>query len=241
MHEFSFKHYREIMRSINQKGYKTISFYEECSSKHVLVRHDVDIDLDSALEIARIERQENVKATYYIWINSPFYNIFERRYSKIINEILSLGHDIGLHFDETAYEIICEEDILKYIEKECFIINSYFGIQIRSISFHRPSKYVLENNLALGKYINTYSNKYFKEYKYISDSNGIWRDGCGCNLFSENKFDRIQLLTHPIWWKQNHMDGNKRLINYVQFKLDKLEGDLNSNIKRYEIKKYFIG
>lgn len=240
MHNFSFNHYRDIMKSINNNGYKAVTFYEEYDSKQVLVRHDVDIDLDAALEMAKIENEENIRATYYIWINSPFYNVFEKRYSNIIREILSLGHDIGLHFDETAYEISCEEDILKLIEKECEVLNLYFQIDIKSVSFHRPSKYVLENDLELGKYVNTYSKKFFKEYKYISDSNGIWREGCACNLFNENKEERVQLLTHPIWWKEKHVDGDVRLTNYLQFKIEKLENDLSSNIKRYEIKNYSI-
>lgn len=240
MHNFSFEHYREIMKSIKNNGYKSISFYEECDSKHVLVRHDVDIDLDAALEMAKIESEEGVKATYYLWMNSPFYNVFEKRYSNMINEILAYGHDIGLHFDETAYKIDSEEDILRFVEKECNILNLYFEVNIKSVSFHRPSKYVLDNDLSLGKYVNTYSNKYFKEYKYISDSNGIWREGCGCMLFNEKKFDRVQLLTHPIWWKENHMDGESRLNNYIQFKIGKLESDLSNNIKRYEVKNYTI-
>lgn len=238
MHSFTFDHYREIMRSINKNGYKSVRFYEEAEGKQVLVRHDIDIDLDAALEMAKIENEEEIKATYYIWLNSPFYNIYEARYRVIINKILELGHDIGLHFDETAYKIETKDDILYWINKECDLINNYFNISIKSVSFHRPSEYVLQGDLDLGNYVNTYSNKYFKEYKYISDSNGIWREGCGCNLFKANNFERVQLLTHPIWWKEENFEGDVRLDKYVQFKLDKLEDDLSKNIKRYNPNNY---
>lgn len=238
MHSLTFNHYREIMKSINRNGYKSVRFYEEFEGKQVLVRHDIDIDLDSALQMAKIENQEGIKATYYIWINSPFYNIFETRYRKKINKILDLGHDIGLHFDETAYKIDSKEDILYWINKECDLIDNYFNIDIKSVSFHRPSQYVLQGDLDLGKYVNTYSNKYFKEYKYISDSNGIWREGCGCNLFNANNYERVQLLTHPIWWKEDDAEADVRLDDYMQFKVDKLEEDLSKNIKRYKPNNY---
>jgi hypothetical protein len=221
------------MKEIIMNGYKSIGFDEDFEGKQVIVRHDIDVDLDAAVEMSRIEREEGIKATYYVWLNSPFYSLFEKRYINSINEIISNGHDVGLHFDETAYEIKSEKDILNNIDKEVKVLEGYFGISITSVSFHRPSKYVLDNDLNLKKYINTYSNKFFKEYKYISDSNGIWREGCGCNIFKQGKYKKIQILTHPIWWKSEHMDGDLRLIKYVDFKLDKLEEDLSENIKRY--------
>jgi hypothetical protein len=223
------------MKEITINGYKSISFDENYEGRQVIVRHDIDIDLDVAVEMSKIEKEEGVKATYYVWLNSPFYSLFEKRYIKSIKEIISNGHDVGLHFDETAYNIESEKDILKYIDKEVNVLESYFEIKVTSVSFHRPSKYVLDNDLNLNKYINTYSNKFFKEYKYISDSNGIWREGCGCNIFREGKYEKIQILTHPIWWKAEHMDGDSRLTRYVNFKLNKLEEDLSENIKRYTV------
>jgi hypothetical protein len=44
----------------------------------------------------------------------------------------------------------------------------------------------------------SYSNEFTKEMKYLSDSSGIWREGCCCKHLGNH--DRFQILTHPEWW-----------------------------------------
>lgn len=238
--DFSLKHYNEIIMLVKEAGYKSGFLKNEIKGKEIIIRHDVDLDLDTALEMAKIESSLGMVGSYYIWINSPFYNIFENRYTKIINEIIALGHEIGLHFDETAYSCESPKEMLFYIEKECKIINEYFNINIESVSFHRPSEMVLNGDLVLGKYINTYSNKHFKQYKYISDSKGLWRDGCICKRFSTLDSEKIQLLTHPIWWKEESMNNQERLKEFLEFKLKKMNNDIEANIKSYNKKDFKI-
>ena len=180
---FTFNHYRELMNAIKKSKYVPIFFDESDQfEKEIIIRHDVDQDLENALNFAAIENNYGIKSTYFIWLRSPFYNVFDNSYYEYINKILGLGHQIGLHFDETLYNIKSEEDIKKYVKKEIDVIKVYFDIEVKAVSFHRPSKFILNADLNLGNEIlNTYHSKFFIGYKYISDSRKVWKEGCLCN------------------------------------------------------------
>ena len=160
--DFSFNHYREILTLVKEKGYQSTFYDEQVEGRQIIIRHDIDLDLDAALEMAKIEAELDMKAVYFIWITSPFYNIFENRYKNIIMKIVELGHEIGLHYDETSYMCDSREELISYIDKESNLIKTYFDLDIRTVSFHRPSQYILNSDLKCGKYINTYSKKFFK-------------------------------------------------------------------------------
>ena len=152
--------------------------------------------------MANIESKLGMKAVYFIWIGSPFYNIFENRYKNVVKEIIKLGHEIGIHYDETSNMCNSKDELIEYIDKESKIIKTYFNIDVKTVSFHRPSHYIIESDVNCGKYINTYSKKYINDFVYLSDSRGQWRNGCICSILEKDTYEKIQLLTHPIWWKK---------------------------------------
>ena len=92
--------------------------------------------------MAEIEEILDVRATYFIHMQSSFYNIFEPSQYEIIEKILDKGHEIGLHFDHGFHtesrHMTDSDEIEKYavIEKE--IIEKYFGIKNNTVSFHNP-------------------------------------------------------------------------------------------------------
>ncbi|MBB6713481.1 hypothetical protein [Clostridium gasigenes] len=238
--DFSFEHYNEIITKIKEAGYKSSFLKEKINGKQIIIRHDVDLDLDAALEMAKIEADMGMIACYFIWINAPFYNIFEQRYTKIINEIISLGHEVGLHFDETCHECKTIDDMLFCIDKECEFLNDHLDIKIESVSFHRPTERILNSDLKLGKYINTYSQKFFKQFKYISDSKGLWKEDCMCKMLDNIENEKIQFLTHPIWWKEKSLNNQDRLKEFLEFKLKKMNDEISENIKSYHKKDFKI-
>ena len=209
---FTLKHYEEICNIIAKSQYK-ICFFNNCSPnfRNVLIlRHDVDQSLEQSIEIAKIENKYNIKSTFFIWLCSPFYNVFEKKYSEIIYEIVNLGHQVGLHFDESVYKIENEIDLNNYVEEEILILKSFFKINIYAVSMHKPSKWILDNDIRFKKYINTYSKKYFKEFKYFSDSRRQWKEGCICNKIDVKKYSKLHILIHSFWWTESDISFNKR-------------------------------
>ena len=76
---FTKDHYEDICKLILNSSYRNI-FNEKHSEKEkvLLLRHDMDQSLEISLVLAKIEKSYGIKSTYFIWLTSPFYNIFEK-------------------------------------------------------------------------------------------------------------------------------------------------------------------
>ena len=219
---FDLDSYGEIISKIKNLGYEIVFFEDlNLNDSHLILRHDVDVSLESALKMATFEASKNFYSTYFILLRSDIYNIYSSYSTKIIQEILSYGHKIGLHFDHSIYKNKDPDSLDRYCEDECRAIEAWFGIDVNVISFHKPSKYLLsldKNNIA-GR-INTYQSTYFKKIIYCSDSRGDWYYGNPLNnLYGKNN-QAIQLLTHPIWWDtQSKMSPEKTLERFALKKI----------------------
>ncbi len=100
--DFSYAHYRNILRQLLKAEYYFFSFSDFIERKKevnrlFLLRHDVDKSVTKALDMARIEKELGIRATYFIRIHSNYYNPFGHICYNQIREIMNLGHEIGLH------------------------------------------------------------------------------------------------------------------------------------------------
>lgn len=204
-------------------------FYEEIMSKDkfLLWRHDIDHSIHRAKKLAELEKKYFIKATYFLQLGSFFYNIFEEEIKELILNILSLGHQIGLHFDPTQYKINTKEDLEKYLNFEKNILENLFQVEIKVFSFHNPTEEILKyDDFKYSGMINTYA-KYFKEnVEYCSDSNGYWRYK-RLEDFLNEKHKKIQVLTHPSWWQKEIMSPRDRIQRCI-------DGRANNTAKKYD-------
>ena len=98
--DFTLSLFRSFLAILRDSGYSFITIREYSGIKHpehypaVVLRHDVDKRPESSLETARIENDLGLRGTYYFRIVPESYNM------KIINEIASLGHEIGYHYED---------------------------------------------------------------------------------------------------------------------------------------------
>ena len=65
----------------------------------MLIRHDVDHDIHSALEMAHIEANYDLTSTYFILHSAEYFEQNLRVTLDICHKIQELGHEIGLHND----------------------------------------------------------------------------------------------------------------------------------------------
>ena len=229
--DFTEKYYKTLLKKIKNK---TI-FYNEINKydNFTLWRHDIDFSVHRALSLAKLEKNLEVKATYFIQLGSNFYNIFEKETKNLIMKIIDFGHDIGLHFDFNQYNIENKKNFLYYLNYEKNIIEDLLKVNIRVFSFHNPNKNTLKyNNFFYSGMINTYAKYFADNVKYCSDSNGYWRFK-RLEDFLEEKHEKIQVLTHPGWYQKEVMRPRERIIRSIQ-------GRANNNLKKYDaiLKKY---
>jgi hypothetical protein len=135
-------------------------------------------------------------------VRNPFYNPLEKRNAGALERIISMGHRLGLHFDCASYPSSSSKaDLAKACEREAAILENFFGVDIDTVSYHRPSPLVLEPNNGLsGRLINTYDKKFRGPIHYLADSQGRWKFGApdASEPFLRNR--PLHILIHPIWW-----------------------------------------
>lgn len=239
--DFTEVNYKTILEKLLQEGYEFLEFdYEKINSdtKIVLWRHDVDFSLNRACRLAEIEEILGIRATYFIHMQSGFYNMFELDQYKIIEKIINKGHTIGLHFDHGFYtESGCQTDnkeIAEYAVMEKEMMEKYFGIKINVISFHNPEA---NNVLDLREdyyagMVNVYSKTISDNCKYCSDSNGYWRYDRLKEVI-EKKYKKLHILTHPAWWVPCEMSPYKRIKRCIDGRSDAIIKKYCDSLKYY--------
>lgn len=219
--DFTLDNFRGLLR-LAKESYTPRSFTDfSRTERFVLWRHDVDFSIHAALKLATIERQEDVRATYFVHFHNEFYNLLEREVTVRLLEILSMGHGVGLHFDSHFYEIGSEASLDIYLTREKRILEELVGQPVRVFSFHRPSPFTLEfRKWEYSGMINTYAEFFRKEVGYCSDSNGYWRHRRLEDVLRERADERLQVLTHPAWWQETAMSPRERIERCITGRAD---------------------
>lgn len=214
--DFTVESYKELLR-LALKSYAIVNYQKiPWGKRFILWRHDCDFSLNRALALARIEASIGVKATYFINPHSEYYNLNEYGQIKLLNEIIKLGHYIGLHFDANFHEIKIEDDLHSHIANEADNIEQLLGVRPAVFSFHNPSASHLScESDSYGGLINCYSLRFKSEVPYCSDSNGYWRFRRLHDVLSEAKEPCLQVLTHPDWWQETPMPPRQRIFRSV--------------------------
>ena len=234
---FSFDDYREIIRAIKATGrYAT---YEEALEKDsfVIMRHDVEYSVERAHALAKVEESMDFRSTFFFqWTNNS-YNILSRKNRDILSDMHERGQHIGLHF---ALNGMTDMRVIKErIKQEIDMLSNMLGFEINSFSIHRPSPDVLAENIEISGIINAYQDDFFTfdpkatpeselDVKYLSDANHVWRYGYP-DEETINKYDKVQILTHPFaWTKQGYdnLENYKTLVNekYVEL-IDSIDNE----------------
>lgn len=185
------------------------------------LRHDIDFSPENAVRMAALEKQCGICSTYTVLLSGEYYNPFEKHVRKLIKEIKSCGHEVGLHFDPIVHDISDEASLVTYIKEEAFALEDLVAAPISMFSFHNTSEFTMNcRKREYGGLLNAYSNFFRKDVEYTSDSNGYWRFRSWDELLLENH-KVIQVLTHPIWW-------------YPKNEFPPFETVVNNLIKRFD-------
>lgn len=215
--EFTESRYRELIR-LARENYRFVSYdcYKQ-PGKQVIWRHDIDLSVHRAVALARIEAEEGVKSTFFIHFHSLFYNLLEADVTKLVFEIIDMGHDIGLHFDPGYYEAQpsgLSVPVEERLSQERDWLQSITGRVIKTFSLHNPDIGLWQETLGLEKIsglVNASSLFIREHYEYCSDSNGYWRFKSLGDVLQSAQSERLHILTHPEWWTPEPMSPRDRI------------------------------
>ncbi|MFP4120211.1 MAG: sulfotransferase [Coleofasciculus sp.] len=127
----------EYFRYLEHFG-KTVTVQELSENPHlpnlIALRHDVDYDLDLALEMSYWEHERGIRATYYLLHTASYWH--ESRFLDKCLQIQDFGHEVGLHLNSLSQWIRGDiEDVALSLEKLMASLREV-GIRVSGVSTH---------------------------------------------------------------------------------------------------------
>jgi hypothetical protein len=216
--DFSYEYFRRLLRAA-QAQFDVHPVAEAPQALRaggrpkLLLRNDVDVSLERALRLAEVEHELGARATYMVMTNSPLYDLEAPESRAILARLVALGHEVGLHFDfeDPAQRAggVAVEAVEAAIVAACARLEAVCGQPVRSLSFHRPLPQFLRGPSRVAGRVNAYARELMDWY--LSDSGGRWRQGEPLPMLERPTCPVLQLLTHPIWWGEQHQAPPDRL------------------------------
>ena len=205
-----------------------------------IIRHDIEYSLDRAVELAKIENNLGISASYFFQLRNNCYNAISDVNVAKIKKINNLGHKIGLHVylgDRYTNE---KERLKQYVSDDIQILEKVLGFPVDRYSYHRPSKDVLKLQLNIPGKINAYDEKYFtifgsnkkEKVVYLADSNHRWKYGSIADLRYKN-VQRLQVLFHPFSWTKKGYGNYDNFNHLLKEKYDQLKHDIKNEISTF--------
>lgn len=176
--DFELAHYRELLDAAKAGGYRFAAFGDGPEPGDLLLRHDIDLSLAAAVQMAELEAEAGVTTTYLLMTESVFYNLSSPEGDSAIARLRELGHAVGLH---AVHPNVALDDRFDHV-----------------VSWHNPRPEYMSDEIPGA--VNAYGARYFSPETYRSDSNQHWRSGCPHDDLRAGAFPWLQILVHPAIW-----------------------------------------
>jgi hypothetical protein len=175
---FDLAHYRELLAAARAGGYRFAFFDRDPRPGDLLLRHDIDLSLEAAVELAELEAELGAAATYFVMTESVFYNLASAAGERALERLRVLGHRVGLHAVHPRAELDGRFDPV--------------------VAWHNPEPEFM--TAPVDGAANAMEPRFFAPERYRSDSNQRWRSGCPHGALARGEFEWLQLLIHPEIW-----------------------------------------
>lgn len=221
---FRLEDYRELLESIHSSTYETVTVseaFDSPSTPFVVLRHDVDRRVQRAIDMANLENEVGIKSTFY----------FRNRTwsSEAVNNIASMGHEVGYHYETLGDTRGDMEAAIEQFENE---LNSYRQIADieticphgRPLSPHRSQDILPEIELdEFGIKGDAYDLMDIYDLIYASDTNRSWNthsEKFGSinstsdlrRFFEESTGENVYILAHPGRWARTRNEMYYRAV-----------------------------
>ncbi len=231
---FSYAEYGEIVKAIQESG-RGAGFSQALErERFIIMRHDVEFSVDRAYDLSRFEKSLGFTSTYFFQCTNNSYNLFSGKNRNLIEQMRRDGHTVGLHFNVGASEDAGE--VTGRLATEIRAMSELLGFSVTVFSIHRPSAWALRENLGLPGILNAYGRPFFSyaenvtaetplRVRYFSDARHQWNYGLVPDRETLQKYDRVQILTHPYSWTP---EGYGNVENFRTLVAERTEELLNT-------------
>lgn len=222
--DFTLKKYEELLLAVMDSGY-TVQTFEDFirkpEARAVVLRHDVDRRAINATWLGKIEHSLGLRASYYFRV------VPESNDKRVIEEIVSLNHEVGYHYEDLGMSKgNYEEAYQNYLTNLDYFRKFY---PVTTVCMHGSPENRIDNRSIWNKYdykkdgiiAEPYFDVDYDEVFYVTDTGRAWnkksvivRDKVETKfdipiksidhmmeLIKNNKMpDKVIISTHPHRW-----------------------------------------
>lgn len=179
--DFTITTYSHLIRAFLDSGYQIIPvrvyLEEDCRGKVIVLRHDVDELPQNALKMAQTEYELGIKATYY------FRRVPKSDHPDVIRQIVSMGHEIGYHYEDLSKTEGDMERALESFSSNLEYFRQYYPV--KTVCMHGSSSSKFDNkeiwsHAALSDFDligEPYLSFDFDKVYYLTDTGYAWDGG----------------------------------------------------------------
>ncbi len=189
--------------------------------RKVYLRHDIDMRMDRAVAMARVEAEMGVRSTYFVLDTAAY---FKEDLSRDVKEILSYGHEVGWHNDAFQAWFLdgMKRPVREFIETPINKLRNY-GATVRGTAGHfvaHDIEHLFHNyniwklpykfqsiipcqQFNLRDFGLEYETYFLERDHYLCDSGNHWNldPQKVVAMFNNSDNDIMQILIHPQWWE----------------------------------------
>lgn len=192
---FGERGFRSLCVLAAEAGYSFVVPGELDVQRPLFLRHDVDLSIEAAAELARIEGELGVRATYLVMLRSDFYSLADRAAVEFFAVLEEHNHHLGIHFDPAVYGR-AGADLERAIDREIEIVEWLARRAPTAFSVHQPTL-----NGMVGpsddSILHMHGEHMGTRFDYVSDSCMEWRHPPEPIL---ERGQPLQMLLHPEYW-----------------------------------------
>ena len=216
--DFTQKKYKELIEQLLNRGYSFQKFEEFVSKpeqKVVVLRHDVDKLPKNAIDLAIIESNLGIAASYYYRIvkqsNNPL----------LIEKVRDMGHEIGYHYEDLTLAKGDRKLAIKMFEENLNYFRKFYDVRTACMHGSPLSKW--DNRLIWENYnyqdfgiiAEPYFDIDYNEVFYITDTGRNWNN---VSVSVRDKVDsgfsiKVNNTSHLIELSEQNLLPDKIIIN----------------------------
>lgn len=222
---FGLDEYRTLIRDLAGQSRPAVSF-EARPQAGLLLRLDIDYDLEWAAETAAVNAAENIQATYFVLVSTSLYNVASQRGRDALARIAGHGQWIGLHFEHRGGDL----DVGR-LNQEFDLLRLIAPTTQRVVAWHNPSGDLapLNQKAVEAGFISAYEAPFFGPDRYASDSN-MRNTGPALAAFARQCPNPVaQILLHPLNWVAGGHDMSDVLLRTLRWKADRMLEEFDGN------------
>lgn len=223
---FSYQGVRRLLEAARDSG-RVLRLCDVDGGPGLILRHDVDLSMAPALELARLEAEVGVPSSFFFLVSSPHYNVLTKTARAILAELVERGFEVGLHFDPTVVGSADQDALKARIREESEVLSQAAGAEVVSVSLHNPS--VTRRFPLFPGLHNAYDPKVFAPERYLSDSRMKFKRGDPWAFVNRGGNELVQLLLHPMHYADHVCEYPELFRRHATALLEELDASFRVN------------